>query len=75
MTGVQTCALPICKNTNVFLASAELAAIASRLGKLPTVAEYAEAMGIINKDNASVYKYMNFDKIDEYAETARGVTA
>jgi aconitate hydratase 2/2-methylisocitrate dehydratase len=28
------------KNTNVFLASAELAAIASKLGKLPTVAEY-----------------------------------
>jgi aconitate hydratase 2 / 2-methylisocitrate dehydratase len=63
------------KNTNVFLASAELAAIASRLGKLPTVAEYAEAMGIINKDNASVYKYMNFDQIEEYAETARGVMA
>ena len=63
------------KNTNVFLASAELAAIASRLGKLPTVAEYAEAMGIINQDNASVYKYMNFDRIEEYAETARGVTA
>ena len=63
------------KNTNVFLASAELAAIASRLGKLPTVAEYAEAMGIINQDNASVYKYMNFDRIDEYAEVAKGVAA
>jgi aconitate hydratase 2/2-methylisocitrate dehydratase len=63
------------KNTNVFLASAELAAIASRLGKLPTVAEYAEAMGIINKDNASVYKYMNFDQIEEYAEVAKEVTA
>jgi aconitate hydratase 2/2-methylisocitrate dehydratase len=63
------------KNTNVFLASAELAAIASRLGKLPTVAEYAEAMGIVNKDNASIYKYMNFDQIEEYADTARAVTA
>ncbi len=58
------------KNANVFLASAELAAIASRLGKIPTVAEYHEAMGIINKDNASVYKYLNFDQIEEYAETA-----
>jgi aconitate hydratase 2/2-methylisocitrate dehydratase len=37
----------------VFLASAELAAIASRLDKPPTVAEYAEAIGIINKDNAT----------------------
>jgi aconitate hydratase 2/2-methylisocitrate dehydratase len=63
------------KNTNVFLASAELAAIASKLGKIPTVAEYHEAMGIINKDNASVYKYLNFDQIEEYAETAKGVAA
>ena len=61
------------RNTNVYLASAELAAIASRLGKLPTVAEYREAMGIIDKDAASVYRYMNFDQIEEYAEVARGV--
>ena len=51
----------------MFLASAELAAIASKLGKLPTVAEYHEAMGIINKDAASVYRYMNFDQIEEYS--------
>jgi len=62
------------KNTSVFLASAELAAIASKLGKLPTVAEYHEAMGIINQDAASVYRYMNFDQIEEYAETAKAVT-
>ncbi|MGH8784521.1 MAG: tripartite tricarboxylate transporter substrate-binding protein [Cupriavidus necator] len=61
------------KNTNVFLGSAELAAIASKLGKLPSVAEYHEAMGIINKDAASVYRYMNFDQIEEYAQTAKEV--
>ncbi|MBX3643939.1 MAG: bifunctional aconitate hydratase 2/2-methylisocitrate dehydratase [Rubrivivax sp.] len=61
------------KNTNVFLASAELAAIASKLGKIPTVAEYHEAMGIINKDAASVYRYMNFDQIEEYAQAAKAV--
>jgi aconitate hydratase 2/2-methylisocitrate dehydratase len=61
------------KNTNVYLASAELAAIASKLGKLPTVAEYHEAMGIINKDAASVYKYLNFDQIEEYADAAKAV--
>ncbi|MBL8342398.1 MAG: bifunctional aconitate hydratase 2/2-methylisocitrate dehydratase [Rubrivivax sp.] len=61
------------KNTNVYLASAELAAIASKLGKIPTVAQYHEAMGIINKDAASVYRYMNFDQIEEYAETAKSV--
>jgi aconitate hydratase 2 / 2-methylisocitrate dehydratase len=62
------------KNTNVYLASAELAAIASKLGKLPTVAEYHEAMGVVNKDGASIYKYLNFDQIEEYADTAKGVT-
>jgi aconitate hydratase 2/2-methylisocitrate dehydratase len=61
------------KNTNVYLASAELAAIASRLGRIPSVAEYHEAMGIINKDAASVYRYMNFDQIPEYVETAKTV--
>ena len=61
------------KNTNVYLASAELAAIASKLGHIPTVAEYHAAMGIINQDTASVYKYLNFDQIEEYAETARTV--
>ncbi|MFM1990916.1 MAG: hypothetical protein RJA99_3873, partial [Pseudomonadota bacterium] len=61
------------KNTNVFLASAELAAIASKLGRIPTVAEYHAEMGIINKDADSVYRYMNFDQIEEYAETAKTV--
>lgn len=62
------------KNTNVFLASAEMAAIASKLGRIPTVAEYHEAMGIINSDSSSVYRYLNFDQIEEYADTAKGVT-
>ena len=38
------------KNTNVFLGSAELAAIASRLGKLPTKEEYLQEMGVIDAD-------------------------
>jgi aconitate hydratase 2/2-methylisocitrate dehydratase len=63
------------KNTNVFLTSAELAAVCSRLGRIPTVAEYQEAVGIINKDAANVYKYMNFDQIEEYVENAKNVTA
>src|SRR4051794_8456995 len=61
------------KNTNVFLASAELAAIASKLGRLPTVAEYQADMGVINGDGDKVYRYMNFDQIEEYAETAKAV--
>jgi aconitate hydratase 2/2-methylisocitrate dehydratase len=61
------------KNTNVFLASAELAAIASRLGHLPSVAEYHADMGVINKDAGKVYRYMNFDQIQEYADAAKEV--
>ncbi len=61
------------KNTNVFLGSAELAAVCSKLGRIPTVAEYHEAVGIVNKDASSIYKYLNFDQIEEYADTAKGV--
>jgi len=58
------------KNTNVYLASAEVAAIASKLGHLPSVAEYQADMGIINADAGKVYRYMNFDQIDEYKAVA-----
>jgi len=61
------------RNTNVFLASAELAAIASKLGRLPTVAEYHADMGVINADSSKVYRYMNFDQIEEYAQVAKEV--
>ena len=63
------------KNTNVYLASAELAAIASKLGRIPTVAEYQADMGVINKDGSQIYKYLNFDQIPEYTDAAKGVTA
>ncbi len=63
------------KNTNVFLGSAELAAVCSKLGRIPTVAEYHEAVGIVNKDAASIYKYLNFDQIEEFADTAKSVNA
>jgi len=63
------------KNTNVFLASAELASIASKLGRIPSVAEYHADMGVINAAGESIYRYMNFDRIEEYADAAKGVTA
>jgi len=61
------------KNTNVFLGSAELAAVCSKLGRIPTLGEYQEAVGIISQDSASIYRYMNFDQIEEYAEAAKDV--
>jgi aconitate hydratase 2/2-methylisocitrate dehydratase len=61
------------KDANVFLASAELSAIASKLGRLPTVAEYLADMGVVNSQGAETYRYMNFDKIKEYEEVAETV--
>jgi len=63
------------KNTFVYLASAELAAIASKIGRIPTVAEYQADMVGLNKDSSKVYQYLNFDQIEEYADVAKGVTA
>lgn len=62
------------KHTNVFLASAELAAIVSKLGKIPTVAGYFDAMGIVNKGGAAIYKYLNFNEIEEYVDNAKNAT-
>ena len=62
------------KNTNVYLASAELAAIASKIGRIPTLAEYQADMGVINSSSKQIYQYLNFDKIEAYADTAKGVT-
>ena len=63
------------KNTNVYLASAEVAAISSKLGRIPSIEEYQASMTEINKDGSQIYKYMNFDKIEEYADVAKGVAA
>ena len=61
------------KNTNVYLGSAELSAICSKLGRIPTQAEYLADMGVINADGSKIYKYLNFDQIEEYVETAKSL--
>ncbi|MDH5833724.1 bifunctional aconitate hydratase 2/2-methylisocitrate dehydratase [Luteimonas kalidii] len=63
------------RNSNVFLGSAELAAICSRLGRIPTKEEYMADIGVINDQGAEIYRYMNFDQIEEYRDTAAGVAA
>ena len=62
------------KNTNVFLGSAELAAICSKLGKIPTIEEYQANIGIINEQGDQIYRYMNFNEIDSYNEVAEKVS-
>ncbi len=61
------------KNANVYLGSAELAAICSKLGRIPTREEYMVDMGVLTAASESVYKYLNFDKIDEFTDAAVAV--
>ena len=58
---------------NVYLASAELAAVASLLGKLPTPEEYQTFMAQVDKTAVDTYRYLNFDKLSQYTEKADGV--
>ena len=59
---------------NVFLASAELSAISAVLGKLPSVDEYHKYMGDINPLSDEIYRYLNFNEIDTYVESANYAT-
>ena len=58
------------KNTNVYLGSAELAAVCSKLGRIPTKEEYLADIGVINKDAGRIYRYMNFNEMEEFNEQA-----
>ena len=55
---------------DVYLASAELAAISSILGKLPTNDEYQSFMSEINTLSAEIFRYMNFNEIKSYKDAA-----
>ena len=58
------------KNTNVYLGSAELSAICSRLGRIPTKEEYLADIGVINKEGDKIYRYMNFNEMPEFEAKA-----
>jgi len=58
------------KGANVYLASAELAAVAALKGELPTPQEYLEAMETIDPTAADTYRYLNFDQLPEFTEAA-----
>ena len=61
------------KNTNVYLGSAELSAICSKLGRIPSKQEYLADVGVINQSSDKIYQYLNFDQIAEYMDVADGV--
>ena len=63
------------KNSNVYLGSAELASICSKLGRIPTREEYMADMGVLTAASAKVYQYLNFDQIEDFRKAADSVPA
>ena len=61
------------KNSNVYLGSAELAAICSKLGRIPTKEEYMVDMGVLTAASDTIYQYLNFDRIGTFTDAAAGV--
>ncbi|MCA0901368.1 bifunctional aconitate hydratase 2/2-methylisocitrate dehydratase [Microbulbifer agarilyticus] len=55
---------------NVYLTSAELASVGAILGKLPTPAEYQEFAQNLNSMSAEIYRYLNFDQIEDFQKSA-----
>ena len=58
------------KNSNVYLGSAELAAICSKLGRIPSKAEYMADMKVLTVASKEVYQYLNFDQVKDYTDVA-----
>ncbi len=54
------------KGANVYLASAELAAVGAKLGKMPTVSEYMQCFEAITPETDEIYRYLNFNEMEEY---------
>ncbi|WXU00451.1 MAG: Aconitate hydratase B [Catillopecten margaritatus gill symbiont] len=55
-------------NADVYLSSAEVAAIAAKLGYIPTTEEYLDAMQAIKPVESDIYQYLNFDQISDYKD-------
>ncbi|MBI3130739.1 MAG: bifunctional aconitate hydratase 2/2-methylisocitrate dehydratase [Acidobacteria bacterium] len=57
-------------DTNVYLGSAELAAVCALMGRIPTVAEYQAQVAVIATKAGDTYRYMNFDQIPAFRDVA-----
>ncbi len=54
------------KDANVYLSSAELAAVAAKLGQLPSIEEYQQNVEMIAAESETIYRYLNFHQMAEY---------
>jgi len=59
-----------CRRADVFLASVELAAVASIMGKIPTMDEYLKYADDISTMADDVYRYLNFNEMENYTAAA-----
>jgi aconitate hydratase 2 / 2-methylisocitrate dehydratase len=57
-------------DADVYLASAELSAVAAMVGHIPTIEEYADKVKNIETMSAEIYRYLNFHEIAEYKDVA-----
>ncbi len=62
------------QGANVYLASAELAAVAAVVGKLPSVDEYMSYAKDLEVMASDIYKYLNFHQMEDYKKKANSVT-
>ena len=58
------------QGANVYLASSELAAVCSALGKIPNMEEYMQYIAQINTMEDNIYRYLSFDQIEEFMEAS-----
>ncbi len=60
-------------DTNVYLGSAELAAVCALTGHIPDNTEYQKYVKVVNEKAGDIYRYMNFDQIPSFVEAAKTV--
>merc|ERR1712226_910722 len=61
------------QGADVYLASAELAVVAAIMGRIPTKDEYLKAYGELSKKKDNTYRYLNFDRLDDYVEAVKDI--
>lgn len=61
------------QGANVFLGSAELAAIASIEGELPSVETYMKYMENVDPTDQNIYRYLNFDELPDFVNSADSI--
>jgi len=61
------------EGANVYLSSAEVAAICAKLGYIPSIDEYLSLMKDIKTIEGDIYQYLNFDQLAEYQDSVTKV--